>query len=86
MAEVKIQAPNESGTFTYEFRFGTESLGLFGAPFKMTINVLKDESIFEKIARDNKNWLFKLNHLDYHYYHHSIQPFKYSEMMHFYLY
>jgi hypothetical protein len=41
--EFKVTAPSEPGTFTYEFRFGSEPIGLFGETFSLKIIVLDDQ-------------------------------------------
>ncbi len=51
MTDVKIKAPDEVGEYNYEFRFGSESLGLFGDTYRLSVNVgKKEKDFFDAVA------------------------------------
>ncbi len=49
--DLNIKAPDEAGEFYYDFRYGTESLGLFEGTYRLSVKVVKKEKdFFEAVA------------------------------------
>jgi hypothetical protein len=49
---MKVTAPAEPGTFKYEYRMGSETDGLFGDTFSLTI-IVKDEKVLKEMEKQS---------------------------------
>jgi hypothetical protein len=50
--DMKVTAPEEPGTYTYEYRMGSETDGLFGDTFSLTI-IVKDEKVLKEMEKQS---------------------------------